>query len=124
MTQQELIEKQRKQREDIDWINAQSPRPATWSIGKELGENDAFVALGIRNAKISPRQDAATLPTAAQLVQDPKDAEAYAALMRELPVHNEEDDADVVAAFKELDEFLEAAESPDEETPSKKPKEK
>ena len=78
MTQQELIEKQRKQQEDIDWINAQSPRPATWSIGKELGENDAFVALGIRNAKISPRQDASTLPTAAQLVQAPQDAEAFA----------------------------------------------
>jgi hypothetical protein len=124
MTQQQLIEKQRKQREDIDWINAKFSRPGAWSIGKELGENDSFVALGIRNAKISPRQDAAPLPTAAELVQDPQDAEAYAALMRELPVHNEEDDADVVAAFKELDEFLEAAEAPDEETPSKKPKQK
>jgi hypothetical protein len=50
-----------------------------------------------------------------ELFKDPKDAEAYAALMRELPVHNEEDDADVVAAFKELDEFLEAMEAPDED---------
>lgn len=124
MTQQQLIEKQRKQQEDIDWLNAKFSRPGAWSIGKELDENDAFVALGIRNANISPRQDTATLPTAAQLVLDPKDAEAYAALMRELPVHNEEDDADVVAAFKEFDEFLEAAEAPDEEPPSEKPKHK
>ena len=78
MTQQELIEKQRKQQENIDWLNAKFSRPGAWSIGKELGENDAFVALGIRNANISPRQDAATLPTAAQLVQAPQDAEAYA----------------------------------------------
>ena len=63
MTQQqltELIEKQRKQQEDIDWLNAKFSRPGAWSIGKELGENDAFVALGIRNAKISPRQDASS----------------------------------------------------------------
>jgi len=124
MTKKQMIEKQRKHQEEINRYNAKFSRPGAWSIGKELGENDAFVALGIRNAKISPRQDAAPLPTAAELVQDSKDAEAYAALMRELPVHNEEDDADVVAAFKELDEFLEAAEAPDEETPSKKPKQK
>lgn len=59
MTQQQLIEKQRKQQEDIDWLNAHAPKPASWTIGKELGDNGAFVALGIRNAKISPRQDAA-----------------------------------------------------------------
>ena len=53
--------------------------------------------------------------TPSEIIKDPKDAEAYAALMRELPVHNEEDDADVVAAFKELDAFLEAVEAPDEE---------
>jgi hypothetical protein len=50
-----------------------------------------------------------------ELFQDPKDAEAYAALMRELPVHNEEDDPEVAAAFNELDEFLELMEGPDEE---------
>jgi len=53
--------------------------------------------------------------TPADIVKDPKDAEAYTTLMRELPVHTEEDDPAVVAAFKELDEFLEAAEAPDEE---------
>lgn len=58
MTQQELIEKQRKQQENINLLNAKFSRPGAWSIGKELGENDAFVALGIRNAKISPRKDA------------------------------------------------------------------
>ena len=81
MTQQELtalIEKQRKQQENIDLFNAKFSRPGAWSIGKELGETDAFVALGIRNANISPRQDDATLPTTGQLVQDPQDAEAYA----------------------------------------------
>ena len=78
MTQQELIEKQRKQQENIDWLNAKFSRPGAWSIGKELCETDAFVALGIRNANISPRQDDATLPTTGQLVQDPQDAEAYA----------------------------------------------
>ena len=81
MTQQELtalIEKKRKHQEEINRYNAKFSRPGAWSIGKELGENDAFVALGIRNANISPRQDASTLPTAAQLVQAPQDAEAFA----------------------------------------------
>ena len=64
--------------------------------------------------------------TLAQLVQDPKDAEAYAALMRQLPVHTEKDtDDDVIAEiFAEQEAFLEAMEAPDEETPSKKPKQK
>jgi len=53
--------------------------------------------------------------TLEQLVQDPKDAEAYAALMRQLPIYTEQDDPEVAAAFKELDEFLEVMESPDEE---------
>jgi hypothetical protein len=57
MTKQQMIEKQRRQQEDIDWLNAHAPKPATWTIGKELGENGAFVALGIRNADISPRKD-------------------------------------------------------------------
>ena len=60
MTQQQLIEKQEERRRVIDRINAKFSRPGAWSIGKELGENDAFVALGIRNAKISPRQDASS----------------------------------------------------------------
>jgi hypothetical protein len=58
MTKQQMIEGQRRQQEDIDWLNAHAPKPATWTIGKELGENGAFVALGIRNADISPRKDA------------------------------------------------------------------
>jgi hypothetical protein len=58
MTKQQMIERQRRQQEDIDWLNAHAPKPATWTIGKELGENGAFVALGIRDADISPRKDA------------------------------------------------------------------
>lgn len=52
-----LVEKQRKQQENIDWLNAQAPRPATWTIGKELGELP--VAIGIANAitKHAPRKD-------------------------------------------------------------------
>jgi len=58
MTKQQMIEKQRRQQENIDWLNAHAPKPATWTIGKELGENGAFVALGIQKAGISPRRDA------------------------------------------------------------------
>ena len=61
MTKKQMIEKQRKQQEEIDRFNAKFSRPGAWSIGKELGQNGAFVALGIRNANISPRQDAANL---------------------------------------------------------------
>jgi DNA-binding GntR family transcriptional regulator len=50
-----------------------------------------------------------------ELFKDPKDAEAYAALMRQLPIHSEEDDPDLVAAFKEHEDFLEAMEAPDED---------
>lgn len=57
MTKQQMIEKQRRQQENIDWLNAHAPKPATWTIGKELGENGAFVALGIQKAGIAPRQD-------------------------------------------------------------------
>jgi len=54
----ELIEQQRKQQEDIDWLNAQAPRPATWTIGKELGE--LRIGVGIVNAvsEQPPRTDA------------------------------------------------------------------
>ena len=54
----ELIEKQRKQHEDIDWLNAQAPHPATWTIGKELGE--LHIGVGIVNAvsEQPPRADA------------------------------------------------------------------
>jgi hypothetical protein len=58
MTKQQLLEKQRKHQEDIDSFNAEFSRPGAWTIGKELGENGAFVSLGIRNADISPRKDA------------------------------------------------------------------
>lgn len=117
MTQQQLIEKQRKHQEEVNRYNAKFSRPGAWSIGKELGENGAFVALGIRNAKISPRQDASTPPADEQPVLDPKDAEAYAALMRELPIHTElsEDDKVLDEVFREREEFLEAMEAPDEE---------
>jgi hypothetical protein len=52
-----------------------------------------------------------------ELFKDPKDAEAYAALMRQLPIHNEEDENDAVlaAVFKEYEDFLEAMEAPDED---------
>jgi len=43
-----LLERQRKQQENIDWLNAQAPRPATWTIGKELGELP--LVIGIVNA--------------------------------------------------------------------------
>ena len=53
-----LRERQRKQQENIDWLNAQAPRPATWTIGKELGELP--LAIGIVNAinKQGPRKEA------------------------------------------------------------------
>jgi hypothetical protein len=52
-----------------------------------------------------------------ELFKDPKDAEAYAALMRQLPIHTEEDENDAVlaAVFKEREDFLEAMEAPDED---------
>jgi hypothetical protein len=43
-----LVEKQRKQQENIDWLNAEAPRPATWTIGKELGGQ--WLAAGIVKA--------------------------------------------------------------------------
>jgi hypothetical protein len=57
MTKQELIDKQKRQQEDIDWLNAHAPKPATWTIGKELGENGAMIAFGLQKAGISPRKD-------------------------------------------------------------------
>jgi hypothetical protein len=52
-----LVERQRRQQENIDWFNAQAPRPATWTIGKELGELP--LAIGIVNAitKHGPRKE-------------------------------------------------------------------
>ena len=52
-----LRERQRKQQENIDWLNAQAPRPATWTIGKELGE--LHIGAGIVNAvsERRPRAD-------------------------------------------------------------------
>ena len=49
-----LVEKQRKQQENVDWLNAQAPRPATWTIGKELGELP--LAIGIVNAMREPKE--------------------------------------------------------------------
>jgi hypothetical protein len=53
-----LVEKQRKQQENIDWLNAEAPRPATWTIGKELGGE--WLAAGIVKAMAEqgPRKDA------------------------------------------------------------------
>ncbi len=53
-----LIEKQRKQQENIDWLNAHAPRPATWAIGKEL--SGEWLAAGIVKAmaKHEPRKEA------------------------------------------------------------------
>jgi hypothetical protein len=55
--------------------------------------------------------------TPADIIKDPKDAEAYVALMRELPVHTEKDkDDDVLAeVFAEREAYLEIMEGPDEE---------
>jgi len=51
-----LVEKQRKQQEDIDWLNAQAPRPA------ELGGD--WIAAGIVKAmaKHGPRKEADEKP--------------------------------------------------------------
>jgi len=56
-------------------------------------------------------------PIAQELILDPKDAEAYAALMRQLPIHTElsEDDKVLAEVFREQEAFLEAMEAPDEE---------
>jgi hypothetical protein len=43
-----LIEKQRKQQEDIDSFNAEFSRPGAWTIGKELGGQ--WLAAGIVKA--------------------------------------------------------------------------
>lgn len=53
-----LVEKQRKQQEDIAWLNAQFSRPGAWTIGKELGGD--WIAAGIVEAmaKQGPRKDA------------------------------------------------------------------
>jgi len=58
----ELLERHRKQQENIDWLNAQAPRPAAWTIGKELGELP--LAIGIVNAmaKHGPRKGANEKP--------------------------------------------------------------
>lgn len=55
--------------------------------------------------------------TPSDIIKDPKDAEAYVALMRELPVHTEKDkDDDVLAeVFAEREAYLEIMEGPDEE---------
>jgi hypothetical protein len=52
-----LLEHQRKQQENIDWLNAEAPRPATWTIGKELGGQ--WLAAGIVKAMSErrPRAD-------------------------------------------------------------------
>jgi predicted alpha/beta-fold hydrolase len=52
-----LRERQRKQQENIDWLNAQAPRPPTWTIGKELG--GAWLAAGLVKAmaKHGPRKE-------------------------------------------------------------------
>ena len=52
-----LIEKQRKQQEDIAWLNAQFSRPGAWTIGKELGGQ--WLAAGIVKAmaKHGPRKE-------------------------------------------------------------------
>jgi hypothetical protein len=58
MTKDQLLKKQEEHQRLLDRINARFSRPGAWTIGKELGENGAFVSLGIRNADISPRKDA------------------------------------------------------------------
>jgi hypothetical protein len=58
MTKEQLLTKQEEHQRVLDRINAKFSRPGAWTIGKELGENGAFVALGIQKASISPRRDA------------------------------------------------------------------
>lgn len=57
-----LVEKQRKQQENIAWLNAQFSRPGAWTIGKELGGD--WVAAGIVKAmaKQGPRKEAGEKP--------------------------------------------------------------
>jgi hypothetical protein len=43
-----LVEKQRKQQENIAWLNAKFSRPGAWTIGKELGGD--WIAAGIVKA--------------------------------------------------------------------------
>jgi len=52
-----LLDRQRKQQENIDWLNARAPRPATWTIGKELGGE--WLASGIVKVitKHGPRKE-------------------------------------------------------------------
>ncbi len=52
-----LIEEQRKQQDNIDWLNAHAPSPANWTIGKELGGE--WLAAGIVKAmaKDGPRKE-------------------------------------------------------------------
>ena len=52
-----LRERQRKQQENIDWLNAQFSRPGAWTIGKELGGQ--WLAAGIVKAMAEhgPRKD-------------------------------------------------------------------
>lgn len=57
MTKEQLIKKQEEQQAEIDRFNAEFSRPGAWTIGKELGENGAFVVLGIQKAGITPRRD-------------------------------------------------------------------
>lgn len=47
-------------------------------------------------------------------IDDVKAAAAYAELMRQLPVQNEQDDPDLVAAFQEADRFREIMEQSDD----------
>lgn len=74
---------------------------------------------------LEPRETTSAI-TLEQLIQDPKDAEAYAALMRQLPIHTElsEDDKVLAEVFREHEEFLEAMEAPDEEDDETNPKQK
>ena len=58
MTKEQLIKKQEEHQRVLDRINAKFSRPGAWTIGKELGENGAFVALGLQKAGIAPRRDA------------------------------------------------------------------
>ena len=52
-----LVERQRKQQENIDWLNAQAPRPATWTIGKELGGQWQAAGIVKAMAKHGPRKE-------------------------------------------------------------------
>jgi hypothetical protein len=53
----ELIEKQRRQQEIIDELNAKFSRPGAWTIGKELGGEWLAAGIAKAMAEQGPRKE-------------------------------------------------------------------